>query len=98
MGQNVTTERIILYVRALDDLSLESVEFAFDRALRHCKFFPTPGELREFALEWRPVVDESRAILARGIKPEGWVPLEDFYDELKKALHVQRPTRATTRG
>lgn len=36
------------YFVALEDLSLESVEAAIARAVRECRFFPKPVELREF--------------------------------------------------
>ena len=35
------------YFRALDDLTIEQVEYAMSRCLKSCRFFPKPVEIRE---------------------------------------------------
>ena len=43
----LTDPLINAYWRALDDLSIEELAQAADRAIRSCRFFPKPAELRE---------------------------------------------------
>ena len=56
----LTEQRIKLYAQALSDLSQEQVESAAARAIRECRYFPTPRELREFVES----VGDDRALLA----------------------------------
>lgn len=84
-----------LYVRALSDLSAARLEYAFTQALRRSRYFPFPSELREFASEWRPAIDDSKAILNRGDKPPGWVPLDEIYREMNKACAWPKPPAMT---
>lgn len=44
----LTSTRTELYFRALEDLPLAAVQQAAGEALRHCRFFPKPAELRDF--------------------------------------------------
>lgn len=74
MGTQITKERIGFYVKGLSDLTSDQLSFAFERALRVCKFFPQIAELREFGEAWRPKIDETRAILTRDDKPPTWEP------------------------
>jgi len=82
LGQVIPAERILLYIRALSDLTESQLAHGFEKALKFFKpefgrVFPTPAEIREWAYEWRPpVVDPSRAILDRGDKPPGWEQLQ----------------------
>lgn len=48
-NEPVSAARSAGYWMALEDLSLARVGEATQHAIRHCKFFPRPGELREFA-------------------------------------------------
>jgi hypothetical protein len=52
--------RTELYFRALEDLSLTALQDAAGRAMRECRFFPKPVELRELA----GVDDDERAEFA----------------------------------
>lgn len=45
----LSAPRTELYYRALEDLPIESLQTAAGRALRECRFFPKPVELRELA-------------------------------------------------
>ncbi|HJY45287.1 MAG TPA: hypothetical protein VJ301_11745 [Propionibacteriaceae bacterium] len=45
----LTATRTELYFRALEDLPLTAVQEAAVRAMRECRFFPKPAEIREFA-------------------------------------------------
>jgi len=54
--RDLTPAMTEVYLRALDDLTDEQLEFATGRAIRACKFFPTPSELREFSGA-KPTVD-----------------------------------------
>jgi hypothetical protein len=47
----LTPTRTELYFRALEDLPLQDVQAAASRAMRECRFFPKPAELRDFAGE-----------------------------------------------
>jgi hypothetical protein len=53
--QQLTEQRIRLYAQALADLPVEAVEHAAQRAIKECRYFPTPAELRGFV---QPVGDE----------------------------------------
>jgi hypothetical protein len=79
----IPPERIILYARALSDLSEKQLAHGFEKALKYFKpefgkSFPTPAEIRAWAYEYRPVdvIQDSRHILDRGDKPPDWEPLE----------------------
>ena len=45
----LTATRTELYFRALEDLPLVTIQTAAGRAIRECRFFPKPVELRELA-------------------------------------------------
>jgi hypothetical protein len=49
LGVEVSAERIVGYVCALDGLSADAIAQACKRAARECVFFPRPAELRALA-------------------------------------------------
>ncbi len=80
MGQELTTERLSLYVAALDSLSDKQVEFGFKKAIdlfkpEFGKVFPYPAEIRELAEQYQPVeiAIETQKLLDRPDKPTDWV-------------------------
>ena len=74
-GLEMEPNRIAIYIRELSDLTEYQIRHAFKIAMRDAKYIPQIAELREWAMQGRPLVDESRAILQRGDKPPGWEPL-----------------------
>lgn len=48
-GEEITTARVALYFRALSDLPIAVVRAAAEGAMRGCRYFPRPIELRELA-------------------------------------------------
>lgn len=101
LGLAIPTERILLYVGALSDLTEKQLAFGFGKALRHFKpeygrTFPSPAEIREWAYEWRPVIDESKAILDRGDKPPDWEALspEEIEAMRKRAGIIEHQVQA----
>lgn len=80
LGVLIPTERSLLYIRALSDLTERQLAHGFEKALKYFKpdfgkTFPYPGELREWACEWRPATENTRLLLDRGDKPADWQPL-----------------------
>jgi len=78
---------LLLYVQALDDLDVDTVQRAAGLAAKTCKFFPTPVELRELAGQARP---EDRALLAweafaTAVERVGGYASPDFDDPLINA-------------
>ena len=47
IGEPLSAERMVMYVRAMSDLSEQEIEYGFDRALKESRFWPRPAELRE---------------------------------------------------
>lgn len=47
--REITEATVGVYALALDDLADAELDRAVKRALRECRFFPSPAELREFA-------------------------------------------------
>jgi hypothetical protein len=47
LGETVTTGRLVGYAVALEDVPAECIQIGLERAMRECKFFPKPVELRE---------------------------------------------------
>lgn len=93
MGQVIPAERVLLYVRALSDLTEPQLAFGFECALKYFKqefgrMFPMPADIREWALRWQPeAITDSRRILDRGDKPADWVSKDDakaFIESLRK--------------
>lgn len=81
LGVEMSPERLIGYVAALDDLSDEQIALACNRASRECQFFPRPAELRHFVVSRHPQTrwpDGWRAHCPHGICavptqcPEAW--------------------------
>ena len=99
IGQEPSNERIALYCRALRDLSIESLKYAFDVRLRMLgHFLPSIDELRKAAEEWESSdhIPDARHLLERGDKPPGWEPMTKeesaaFIAELKRQESHARP-------
>lgn len=93
LGQMIPTERTLLYVRALSDLTEQQLAHGFDKALKlfkpeFGKTFPAPAEIREWGFQWRSAEHaETRLLLDRGDKPPDWEPLDEgeFQEILKKS-------------
>jgi hypothetical protein len=75
LGEPMTMGRIAGYCAALEDVNPECLHFGLSRAMRECKFFPKPVELRELgeqAPAWRRLQDARRGELeARQVKALG---------------------------
>lgn len=71
----ITAQTVQVYAVALEDIDDAALGRAVKRALRECKFFPVPAELREFAgvAKPRPVPAPDVAELVRQI----WGHAED---------------------
>jgi hypothetical protein len=50
-GRQATDVTFRAYIAGLEGLSVEQIEIGVNRALRTCKFMPTPAELREMSGE-----------------------------------------------
>ncbi len=59
--KKITADTIRAYGLVLEDLPIEAIERAVFQAMRSCRFFPSPAELREMAGEITP---EQRALRA----------------------------------
>lgn len=66
LGVEVSTERLIGYVAALQDLSEAQIAHACRLAARDCVFFPKPGELRGYVVVGAPARHPVT------VWPEGW--------------------------
>jgi hypothetical protein len=62
---SVSEQRYKLYAEALSDLSQADIERAAARAMRECRWFPTPKELREFI---EPSIDDAALIAWTGFQ------------------------------
>jgi len=60
-GRKVSEKTLQAYEWGLDGLTVQQIQRAAARAIRECKFFPVPAELRELAGEGNA---ESRALTA----------------------------------
>lgn len=67
-GETLTEPRIEGYFLALQDLELDAVRHAIETALRACKFFPRPVELRELAGDQAPDVGLIEACLVAHLR------------------------------
>lgn len=54
LGAEVSPERLVGYVAALDDLSEAQIALACQRAARESQFFPRPAELRHYVVSRHP--------------------------------------------
>ena len=85
LGYELTPTRVEGYMAALDDLDYADVVGALSQALRVCKFFPKPAELREFVAasqHQRDVAeDEACAVLRRADEQRR---LEAWDEDLKQ--------------
>lgn len=60
--RQMTREMVLGYVEALDDFTPNEIDLAFREAVKRCKFFPNPAEIREclnVALERMPRTREA---------------------------------------
>ncbi len=62
---SVSEQRYKLYAEALSDLSQADIERAAARAMRECRWFPTPKELREFV---EPSIEDAALIAWSGFQ------------------------------
>lgn len=72
------------YWLGLCDIALDAVRCGVERAIRSCKFMPSPAELRELSGEMKP---EQRAIIAwdafeKATRSVGWYNSVEFDDPL----------------
>lgn len=79
-AREISERTLAVYAMALDDLSDDALRRATGRALRHCRFFPTPAELREYAgantlplLDLDALLDQIRG-LCRYLPTVGTIP------------------------
>lgn len=67
LGETVTTGRLMGYVVALEGIDAECVLCGVEEAMRECKFFPKPVELRDLAQaskKWRRMQEAKWAQIA----------------------------------
>lgn len=88
---------MILCLQPLADLSEMQIKRGFALALKEYKpfggSFPSPGEIREYALRDETHVgfpDDAPEVLARKGKPDDWVPIEQLKAELRKVDNANR--------
>lgn len=85
-------ERTVLYQRPLSDLNDSQIKRAFRIALTEYQpyggSFPSPGELKAYALRDR-LIDDSKEILARGAKPPDWTRLDDIWEDIERRADQQ---------
>lgn len=67
MGEPVSAVRLAAYAGALEDLPAKQVGFALHDAIRECRFFPKPVEIRELAMASIAWLDYRRAELGRSL-------------------------------
>lgn len=72
------------YWLGLCDIALDAVRHGVERAIKTCKFMPSPAELRELSGEMKP---EQRAIIAwdafrKAMSSVGWYQSVEFDDPL----------------
>jgi hypothetical protein len=65
MGETISAVRLAAYAGALDDLPARQVGFAIHDAIRTCRFFPKPVEIRELASASLAWLDDRRAEFER---------------------------------
>lgn len=92
LGRKIPKERAVHYLQTLSDLTESQIEHGFTTARN--KFvpgygidFPSPGQIREWCLEWKPDLD-ARRILPAETKPEGWEPdaAQQLIEEMRAKL------------
>lgn len=77
MNVELSQPRIQIYLRGLERLIEPQIRYAFDQALRECRFYPQVAELLAFAAQWHPpVIDNTTRILERPDKPDDWEQLD----------------------
>lgn len=61
--RQMTREQVAAYAMALGDMTDEQLDYAVKRAVRECRFYPKPAELRDFAgVNAKPKPDVSGAL------------------------------------
>ena len=88
-AENVSTARAEAYFIALADYTIETVREAFGRAIKRCKWFPRPAELREIvegSTEGRAALAWAR--LLKAIEHVGTYRSVDFGDPILHAAVV----------
>ncbi len=76
MGEPLSPVRLAGYCAALEDAPFEAVTLGLGEAMKTCRFFPKPVEIRELGLEsrgWRRHLDA----LADAYRPQLPAPLPD---------------------
>jgi hypothetical protein len=71
-SEEVSTTRAEAYFVALRDLELAQLQSMIERALRECKFFPRPVELRELIGDGTPDAGAMYAALIQAKRKAGW--------------------------
>lgn len=72
LGEPMSPVRLAGYCDALEDLPLDPVSAGLRKAMRECRFFPKPAEIREMAkktAEWGRHLDRERAARMRLLGP-----------------------------
>lgn len=86
-GRETEKATFVAYKIGLEDLPIAAINHAIGRALRECKFMPSPAELRELAGVQKP---KERAVLAwealdAAVASYGYYHSVDFDDKLINA-------------
>lgn len=81
-GRETEKATFVAYMIGLEDLPLTAINTAIGRAIRECKFMPSPAELRELAGVQKP---RERAVLAwealdNAVAEQGYYRSVDFDD------------------
>lgn len=82
----LTATRTELYFRALEDLPLEAVQEAAGKALRQCRFFPKPAELRDYVTESHEEAGEMAWLRLLEAFQDGYYGTELPEDSITQAL------------
>ena len=89
-GKPLTNAAIRGYWIALRDLSLESFQYACERVMSECKFFPKPAEIRAFSDDSLELaVERAWSQLLEGLRVFGQVHRVKFEDSVLSATIKQ---------
>lgn len=96
LGQKADPARVVLYQAGLDDCSEEALRYAFGKALRGSRYFPTIAEIRIWASEYteqkhrHQAEERSRALLDTPAKPDDWNPkMDSVWEEIERRAAEQ---------
>ncbi len=99
LGQKADPARVVLYQAGLDDCSEDALRYAFGKALRGSRYFPTIAEIRIWAGECteqkhrRDAEERSRALLSAPAKPDDWNPkMDSVWEEIERRADRQEQT------